>query len=121
MGGDELREIGEPGRAHERLSALKIGAPAVAGNRGDVDDGAALAQPRRDRFRQFPKPIKVDRERLRRADHAGDASDVAKRIEALWQRLRNLGYALGRADIRLDEGVERPRGLIDVDADDVGA
>jgi hypothetical protein len=28
---------------------------------------------------------------------------------------------LGRADIRLDESVERPRGLIDVDADDIGA
>jgi hypothetical protein len=28
---------------------------------------------------------------------------------------------LGRADIRLDESVERPRGLIDIDADDVGA
>src|ERR1700677_2192064 len=121
MGCEKRGKIGKPGRAHERFRALEIGAPAVAGDRGDVDDGSTLAQPWRDRFRQFPKPIKVDRERLRRADHARHASDIAKRIEALRQRLHNLGYALRRGDIRLDEGVERTRGLIDVDADDVGA
>jgi hypothetical protein len=121
MGGEKLGEIRKPRRTHERLRAFDIGAPAVAGDRGHIDYGAALAQTRRDRFRQFPKPIKVDRQRSRRADPARHASDVAQRIDACWQRLDNLGHALGRADIRLDESVERPRGLIDVDADDIGA
>ena len=77
MGGEERAEIGESGRGQERLGALEIGAPAVAGDRGDVDDGAALPQPRRDGLSQFSQAIKVDRQRFRRPDHAGDAGDVA--------------------------------------------
>ena len=70
---------------------------------------------------QFTEAVEVDRQRFGGADHARDAGDVAERIEASRQRLNDLGHALGRADIGLDEGVERPRRRVDVDADNVGA
>jgi hypothetical protein len=121
IGGEKLGEIRKTGRIYERFRALEIGAPAVAGDRRDIDHGAALAQPRRQALSQFPQPIKVDRQGSRSANHSGDRSDIAQRVKALRQRLHNLSYPLRRADIRLDKSVERPRGLIDVDADDIGA
>ena len=77
-------------------------------------------QPRRDGFGQFTQAVEVDRQRFGGPDHAGDAGDVAERVEASRQRLNDLGHALGRADIGLDEGVERPRRRVDVDADNIG-
>ena len=42
MRGEKRTEIGESGLSHERLRPLEIGAPAVAGDGGDVDDRASL-------------------------------------------------------------------------------
>ena len=119
--GDHLGDIGKALDADHRDRAVEIGAPAEAGDRGDVDDRAAFAQLRRHRFRQRAQPVEIDGERRRRARLAGQTGDIAERIEAARQLVdQPVDAGLGR-DVGLDEDAARRRRLAHIDADHVGA
>ena len=118
---EQRGDVGEAGRVDEGLGAIEIAAPAVAGDRGDVGDRAALAQLRRQGLAERAQAVEVDRQRLGGARHAGDAGDVAQRVEPARQGAHEIGDRSGGRDVGLDEGAERRGRGIDVDADHVGA
>lgn len=118
---DNCRHFGKAFDAGQGFCPLEIGAPAIAGDRGDVGDGPTFTQAGRHGFRQGAKPIEIDGERRDDAGAAGEAGDIGERVEARRKLRDDLGNAGCSRKIALDEGGTSSGRLAHIDADDLSA